>query len=631
MENNSKDEINKVEDLKKKLFSRSYQTRIEDRESFHFVKKDKLKEDWGNDVALTSNNGFRKSPIFQNFFIVSFIVFLGAVGYLLFNFFLKGDDVSNENIEIAVLGNTFSGGGEELPLIIEITNKNSVGLELADLVIEYPKGSAVDSTGEEVARLRQSLGIIKAGEVKSENIKVALFGETGSIHQIKIALEYRLEGTNAIFIKDKLYEVTINRTPINISLEAPADATANQDITFKIKATLNGDIEIANNLVLKLDYPFGFEFVSSNPTPSLGNNIWDLNNINSLKSTDIEITGRMVDVFDGDEKIFHILAGPEKKGDKSELGVVFNSLSHSLFIKKPFIDAKLFVNSEYKKEYSITSKEGLIGSIEWINNLDTTVNDLEIRAKFTGNAFNEKNIKTDPGFYDSKTDTIIWDKNSEEGFVSVLPKSKGVVNFTIAPSSVFTSSGGLMIDPSINIEVSITGKQFQQGSAVKNLDVLETKKVKVISDLSLLAKSSYATGAFKNTGPFPGESEKETTYTITLSLANTTNNISKAKVETTLPPRVEYKNLVLPNSENITFDPISRKLIWNIGTIPRETGLSGPKKEVAFQVSYTPSLSEVGLNPTLVNKITLTGYDDFANVDLKVERPILQAGANIKE
>ena len=629
--NDNKEELNKVEELKNKIFSNQYKTRIEDREGFHYIHREKLSDNWGEQNLNNNTVKIKKNPIFQNFFIFSFIVFLGAVGYLLFNFFIKGNNVSNDNIEIAVFGNTFTGGGEELPLIVEITNKNPLPLELADLVIEYPKGSAVDNAGEEIARLRKSLGVVKAGEVKSETIKVALFGETGSIHQIKIALEYRLEGSNAIFLKDKAYEVTINSTPVNLSIDAPQDAIEDQEFTLNVKATLNETKEIPNNLTLKLDYPFGFEFVSSNPSPEVGNNIWNLASLKPGEEFNVEIKGRMVDVFEGEEKIFHASDKKKKTNDKSELGVVFNSFRHSLFIKKPFVETKLFVNSEYKKEYAVSTKSAIIGVIEWTNNLKTSVNDLEIKAKFSGNAYNPRNIKVEPGFFDSKSNTIIWDKNIDETFTEISSGKSGNISFTLSPSSVFGANGNLLVDPTINVEITVLGKQTESGSALKNLDIVENKTIKLISDLSLITKSSYTGGPFKNTGPYPPKPEEETTYTITFSVANTTNNISKAKLVTSLPPRVSYKNLISPKDEKLTFDAVTRELVWDIGTIPRETGLSGAKKEISFQVSYTPSLSEVDLIPTLVNKSTLTGHDDFANVDLRVERPIIQSGESIKE
>ena len=189
-------------------------------------------------------------------------------------FFAKGNTVSNDNIDISVLSNAFTAGGEEYPLLLEIVNKNNSPLELVDLVVEYPKSSQT-SLSQDNEHLRLSLGIIPAGGVKNENMKLVLFGEQGSVRQIKIFLEYRVEGSNAIFVKDKLYEISINSTPINLSIDAPLEASSNQDITLNVKATLNATKSISK-ILLKIDYPVGFQFVKAMPAPFLGNNVWKL-------------------------------------------------------------------------------------------------------------------------------------------------------------------------------------------------------------------------------------------------------------------------------------------------------------------------------------------------------------------
>jgi len=41
-------------------------------------------------------------------------------------FFAGGNTVSNDNIDISILGNNFNSWWESLPLIVEITNKNNL-------------------------------------------------------------------------------------------------------------------------------------------------------------------------------------------------------------------------------------------------------------------------------------------------------------------------------------------------------------------------------------------------------------------------------------------------------------------------------------------------------------------------
>ncbi|KKP72904.1 MAG: hypothetical protein UR70_C0003G0019 [Candidatus Nomurabacteria bacterium GW2011_GWB1_35_20] len=402
-------------------------------------------------------------------------------------FFARGNTVSNDNIDISVLSNDFTAGGEEYPLLLEIVNRNSSSLELVDLVIEYPKSSQVGFS-QDNEHIRISLGTISAGEVKDENIKLVLFGEQGSTRQIKISLEYRVEGSNAIFVKDKLYIVSINSTPINLLVNAPAEASSNQDITLGVKATLNSTKSISK-ILLKVDYPVGFQFIKSTPAPSLGNNIWNLGDLAPGAERNISILGKMVDVFDGEEKIFRVWSGSQSLSDKSLIGIVFNSLEHAVMIKKSSIGAELLINGVYQREYVIDTKTPIQGQIQWTNNLETKINNLEIRAKIYGNAVNRKTISVAQGFYNSSQDLIIWDKNSQSKFEEVNPGDFGTVSFSLSSLPLFSAADGIVSLPTINIDVFVTGRQAQSGGIITELSNSESKVIKIISDVGLSTKA----------------------------------------------------------------------------------------------------------------------------------------------
>ena len=42
-----------------------------------------------------------------------------------------------------------------------------------------------------------------------------------------------------------------------------------------------------------------------------------------------------------------------------------------------------------------------------------------------------------------------------------------------------------------------------------------------------------------------------------------------------------------------------------------------------FQLEFIPSLSQVGTTPTIINDTILTGHDDFANVDVRINKTSL--------
>ncbi len=616
-----KNKLNRLEELKGKLFSKSYKIKIEHRDSFSRLNRNDVSDFWKTKEKREENSTekfFMKTSRFKKFFIFSVVFFVLTLGYATYVFFVGGNTVSNDNIDISILGNNFTAGGEELPLIVGITNKNSSSLDLVDLVVEYPKGSTTDLSSD-TERFRESLGTIPAGAVRNKNFKVVLFGEQGSVRLIKISIEYRVAGSNAIFVKDKSYEVTVSSTPINLVVDAPLSISPNQDITLNVKATLNAT-KPAQKILVRIDYPVGFTFIKSVPAPSSSNNIWNLGDLAPGTEHNISISGKMVDVFDGEEKTFSTSSGLQSTTDKSVISVVYNNVKNTITIKKPFIEASLFINGVYQREYATDVKTPINAEIRYVNNLDTKVDDMQIEARISGNAFNRNTIRVQQGFYDSAKDVITWNKNSKNQLAEVNPGDSGSVVFSVSPLSLFSAAGGMISDPSINIEIGISGKQSTQGFAINELNNFSSAIVRIISDVGFSAKALYYSGPFSNTGPIPPKVEKATTYTVVWTLSNTANSIGKVRVNSTLPPWTTFVGPISPAGENLTYNSSTKEIVWNADRIGKGVGITGDPRTVSFQISFSPSLSQVGTTPIIINDAILTGHDDFANVDVRVNK-----------
>lgn len=619
MAQNEREKLNRIEELKTKLFSKNYRSRSIHQDEFSMQERKEVSDEWEHKDRPKLTKGekfFIKTSVFKKFFIYSIIFFFLALGYGFFQFYKGGNSVSNNNIEISILGNTFTAGGEELPLQVGIANKNRLPLELVDLIVEYPKSSE-SSDPEDLERFRESLGAIPAGAIRNENVKVVLFGEQGSTRQIKVSIEYRVAGSNAIFVKDKTYDVTVSSSPVDLSVDGPTAITPNQNITLNIKETLNA-VKPASNILLKVDYPVGFQFSSASVPPSYGTNVWALGDLAPGADRTISIHGQMIDVFDGEEKTFRIWTGLQSKTDKSEIETVFNSLGHTITIEKPFIEAKLYINGVYQNEYASNANNLIEGEIKWANNLDTKINDLEIVAKISGNAINRKTIKVQQGFYDSSNDTIIWSRDFKDDLREVNPGDSGSLDFSFSPLS--SSLGSILSNPTISIDVSVKGKQPAAGDTTKELSNSETKIIRIISDIGFANKILYYSGPFANTGPIPPKVETKTTYTLVWSITNTANNVSKVKIVATLPPWVSFLSKSTPSSEDLTFNATTKEITWDIGSIPKGTGITSSGKEVSFQLVFQPSLSQVGTAPVLINDSILTGFDDFAKVNIRLNK-----------
>lgn len=618
-----KNKLNRLEELKSKLFSKNYETRIEHRDGFSHTNKKEVLDSWSTDeeAEMGKNKFFMKTSMFKKLFIFSVVFFSLAILYAGYVFFAGSNTVSNDNIEISIQGNNFTAGGEELDLIVSITNKNSSALDLVDLVVEYPKGGATDPLAD-TERLRQSLGTIPAGAVRNENLKLVLFGEQGTIRPVKVILEYRVSGSNAIFVKEKLYNVNINSTPINLSVDAPFSVSPNQSITLGIKTTLNAT-RPAEKMLIKLDYPVGFQFISAVPAPSYANNVWSLGDLAPGAEHDISITGKMVDVFDGEEKTFNISSGSQASGSKSSIGVIFNSTRHTVTIKKPFIEANLYINGVSGREYAVDSKTPLNVEVRYVNNLETKIENLRIKAKISGNAFNEKTVNVQGGYYDSSKDTVIWDKTYRSNLREIDPGESDEVSFSMSPLSLFSPAGGIISSPVINVEVEVEGSQAVEGTELTSLQNSSSALVRIISDVGFTPKALYYSGPLKNSGPIPPKAEQETTYTIVWTLSNTSNGISNAEVNSTLPPWASFKGEVSPAGEDLSYNASAKSIQWKADRIPKGAGVTGAARTVAFKISLKPSTSDIGSAPTIINSAILTGHDDFANVDIRVNKGAL--------
>ena len=624
MAQDDRNKLNRLEELKGRLFSKDYKPTIEHRDNFSHFSVAPVPDDWADKEKPASNleeKFFMKTSFFKKFFIFSIIFFVLALGYAGYVFFAGGNTVSNDNIDIAIVGNTFTPGGEPLPFVVTITNRNSSPLLLSDLVMEYPKGSTGDLTSN-TENFRESLGTIPSGAVMNENMSVTLFGEQGATRPVKITLEYRVNGSNAIFVKEKDFDVTISSTPINISVDAPPSVSPDQTMTLNIKTTLNSTTPLSGVLV-QVSYPPGFQFTSSVPAPAFNNNTWNLGDLSPGAEKDISVTGKMVGVFDGEAKTFQISSGSQSSTDKSMIDVVYNSVAQTVTVQKPFIEAVLSINGASETSYATDSKTSINATIQWTNNLDTSVNDLQIVAHISGNAFDQKTVQGQQGFYNSADNTITWDKTSESQFAEVNPGDSGTVSFSLSPLSLFSAAGGILNSPTINIEVDISGKQSVQGYATTSLTNSTSAAINIISDVGFSNKALYYSGPFTNTGPITPKAVSPTTYTIVWTLSDTANSISNAQVTSTLPSWITFVGPISPTTEDLTYDASTGQIVWNVDRILQGTGITSASRSVAFQVSLTPSISQVGTTPTIINSATLTGHDDFANVNVEVDKASL--------
>jgi len=92
--------------------------------------------------------------------------------------------------------------------------------------------------------------------------------------------------------------------------------------------------------------------------------------------------------------------------------------------------------------------------------------------------------------------------------------------------------------------------------------------------------------------------------------------LEKVEVQGTIPSWVNWEGRVIAGDSDFHFDRDTRKIIWNVGDLPANTGIFLPVKEIVFQVSITPKSWQVGDFIMLTSEVVATGFDTFTEEEL---------------
>lgn len=548
-------------------------------------------------------------PLIKKFFLGALIFFGAAVliaGYV----FLGGANfVSSKNVDITVVGPTLVSAGETFELGVTISNKNNADLDPANFSVQYPSGSReVEDTSKTLTYTQEELGEIKAGREAVRNAKMLIFGSQGEVKEIKFSVEYKVKGSNATFYKDKIYEVTIGEAPITFSVSSPYDINSGENFTTTISATLNST-ESLKGVMVRAEYPYGYSPTEANPEAFAGDNVWSLGDMNPGEKKTITLRGRLVGE-NNEERTFRFYVGVADSGGNPNFKTVISSTQQTVTIARPSVGLNIAFNGQDDSTYIASAGRDINTSIRFRNNLPDKLLNPQISVKLSGQALDRTSLRvTGDGFYNSGSNTVTWNLKNGAGLAELAPGDNGQVNFSFSsilnPSS--TQSGREM-----SVVVTLTGTPLDTPGG-GSISVSETRTIRISSEVNLSSEALYSRGGFANKGPIPPKAETETTYTITLRAVNTQAQANNAYVLANLGQNVTW---LQSSGDDVVYDGATNTVTWDIGTLD-----SGESDSASFQVSLTPSLSQVGTAPTLVSGISFTGTDSVTGQETRVINP----------
>jgi hypothetical protein len=602
-----------LERLKKGLYSRNDKFGEARRHEIHEPNAS-VPEGWNdsNDALVHKHmKTLRQTYSFAFLIALVFFVIAGLIaGDTLFwgrNF------VSVNNVDILVEGPVSIGGGEELPLNIMVQNKNSTRIENVNLIVEFPAGTKDPlDPAKDLTKTKYEIGSIDSQAYAMESVKALVFGEEGAKREIKFSVEYGTVDSNAIFQKKKSYFTSISSSPILVSIQALDKVLGGQQNDVVVTISSNSTLPL-KNLLLLMDYPFGFTVNSATPAATYGDNIWRIGDLAPGAKRTIRLRATTEGQNEEDRTI-RANVGIQSEENEREIATNIISRDHVFKIEKPFLGLDLALDGQ-RKDLSAVPGRLIRAEVIWTNNSANRITDGRIEAKLSGNALDRSSVEVDDGYYDSSTDTIIWEAGRTPGLDTIAPGSDGRVSFSF--ESLASTPGQSIANPIINVSVSAKGDRVDVTGASSEISTAVTRSVKLVSNLALSSRGFYSQGGIDNSGPIPPKVDQETTYTIVWTVTNTSNNITGAKVTATLPPNVSWKGVTIPTDANITYNPTGGVVTWLAGTIPKNADIGSGAKQVAFQISLKPSANQLGKVPELVSTADITGLDSFTGATIK--------------
>ncbi|MDD5165140.1 MAG: hypothetical protein PHG25_01200 [Candidatus Pacebacteria bacterium] len=621
---------NRIEELKKSLYSRGA-PEVRTRRKLRFSDMNtEVKSEWAEpdktlEEAPKLNTQYEDHSMsfFTKFLIGSGIFCIIAVSIGLYLFLNGSNLISGNNIDVTITGPVSIPGGQPVSFGIKVTNNNNIDLQLVDMNVSFPAGAtdAHDST-QTLTSLDQYLGDIPTGYSTSTNVSAIIFGEENTQKSITATLTYKVKGSTALFTKVASYEVLINSSPITLTASSFSSIASGQEFDMTVKLKSNSQ-DVLKSVVLKGQYPFGYSFISANIPPLSDNATWKIGDIPPGAERSVVIHGKLQGE-NSDTRVFHFAVGARSAANGAVIGTQYGLVSQNITIEKSFVSLQLGIDNDT----SSTDFVGHFGSparvtITWFNNLSVAVSNAVIAVNLSGTAYDKTKIQPDLGYFDSARNQIIWNQQTNPELASIPAGESGSISFSITPTNTSNSSGNQVVNPNVSLSASVSADRTQESGASGSITSAASRTIKVASSIALSGRVVRSTGAFTNTGPIPPKAEQKTTYTVLWSIGNTTSSVSGAQVTATLPPYVTWLGNVSPSTEGVTYDQNTGSITWNVGQISAYSANSSKRREVAFQIAFTPSITQVSTAPTLVNPSTLTATDDYTQSSLTSEQGYL--------
>jgi len=567
---------------------------------FEAVKNSQL-EDKSEEAPIKKKRSYRAIIL-----LASLLIFIVAALASSIYLFFGANQISANNINIAMSAPFAIGGGDVLPIQLSVTNQNSVAIESAVIILNYPAGTkSADEQGKDLFEERLPVNEVKAGEVINIPTSVILFGEENEDKEIRAKIEYRVVNSNGTFFKEAdPITVKINSSPLALSVASVQRVSSGQEMDVTLTLRSNSANPMRRVLV-SATFPNSFSFIRSEPVPSYGQNEWLFDEILPNETYTIKMRG-LVSGVTGEKAEMQFRAGNPRADNQYVMGSALSQTKTEYTIEQAFIETVVVINGSRNNPVILNPGQDTTVVVAVKNTLSEPVYDMRVEITPKGNAFSDRGLNIRSGFYSSLNQTINWEISGMPSLEQVNSGQSRNFKFTVKKPDTNLSNA------EFDVSVKVFARRVSESRASEEMIGTAIGTVRYSSVINLAREVAFKNNPFSDRGPVPPVANQSTSYTLTLEARAGVNEVTGGLLTTSLPQHVTWLNKT-QGEGTVEFNPVSKQLRWDVGSISARGS-----KQIQFQVSLLPSVTHIGRTLTLLEPQDFRAVDSFTGANLQV-------------
>lgn len=543
------------------------------------------------------------------------LIILAVSGFVFYTWWQK-DAFHQDRVSISFEGPKEADSTQIVKYIIHYKNDNRVTLKNSEIQLTYAENfQPVDNVN--VKYINASTSRIFVGDVKPKSegsIEVKGIFYAPKDFPVYLHSEIHFVPSNGAveLAMDAQTSVNITTSPVILDVSAPAQAVDGDSVEYVIDYK-NLDLRRLSNVQISVEFPTGFQMTDSQPEPSQNKSSWIIGEIDSNQGGKIRIRGSLHGSNE-ENKVISVSMG---KAGENEQFAIYNKREAKTSIVLPI----LAVKQELEGSTSNVVKAGdeLRYIVSYRNTSSGGLRNAILTVEIQGSVLDFSNIEAGNGFFDGGKKMITWKASELPALANINPGEGGIFRFSVPIKAIIPVSNKNDKNFTVTTIAKIDSPDIPTPIDANKIIGSNTLELRLASKVLLETKGFYKDAQLQNSGPLPIQVGKETTFALHWSLANVSNDLTDAKVVSSLPSGVRWTGVTYPQSEYLTYDARTNQITWTIGNMPAGTGIISAPKEVDFQIGVTPQINNLGEYIKLLNKTTFTGKDAFSGKDIVVE------------